>query len=283
MKYLLILFGIIFSGCTSDDLGNTECYDLKENPAWKTYQFKNAHTIQFPDSYEGQGKMSFEGNTFFKERKDKKVSVSYFYCGPLWCDDFGQNIGSNLPEEVKVKDQNGNELVLQKKINFCQNRVVEGVFYYDEEDISTGRYYMKRGKTFSEAATIIFYKEAFEEVKEIITTISVAECQEDIACTEIYVSVNVKIQKDNGAMYKPKQLFITFDKTGDRHPVFQGFEGIYAIVTDGDLGRLKKTGSVLTLEGYDENNNQIINEKYVVGHDCCHVKKIEGKDTIIVK
>ncbi len=283
MKYFIILFCIIYFGCSSSDLGDTICYDLKENAVWKTIQFKNAHTIQFPDSYEGQGKMSFEGNTFFKERKDKMVSVSYFYCGPLWCDDFGQNIGSNLPKEIKVKDQNGKEVVLGLKIDFCQNGVEEGVFYYDDSDMSTGRYFMKRGKTFYEAATILFHKETLDEVKEIIRTISVAECQEEIFCTEIYVSVTVKIQKENGEIFKPKQLFIKFDKTGDRQPVFQGFPGIFAIVTDGDLGRLKKAGSALTLEGYDENNLQIINEKYVVGHDCCHVKKIEGKDVITIK
>ena len=283
MKYLLVVLGFIFFGCDSIEYNDSTCYDLKENAAWKTMQFKNGHTIQMPDNYEGKGKISFEGNTFFKERKDKKVSVSYFYCGPLWCNDFGQDIGSNLPNDIRAKDQNGKELLLGKKFYFCQNDIEEGVFYYDGTEISTGRYFMKRGKSFFEALTIVFHLDSIDEVKEIIKTISVAECQEDIICTEIYVSIYVKIQKENGAIFKPKQVFLKFDKTGDKNLVYQGSGGIYPIVSDGDIGRLKKSGSTVTLEGYDDNNALIINEKYVVGHDCCHVKKIEGKDVISVK
>lgn len=284
MKYFLILYGFIFLGCTSNEADDLVCNDLRENPAWKTYQFKNAHTIQFPNNYRGTGIISsIKGNTFFIERNDNKVSFSYFYCNAQGCEDFLYNIGSNLPKEFKVTSQNGEELILNNKIIFCQNGVQEGVFYFNKADISTGRYLMKRGKTFSEAVSISFFKETLGDVQEILRTVSVAECQDDIVCAGNSVSVKVKIQRDNGEIYYPRVLVIKYDKTGEYKEVHQEFDGTSNIVTDSDLGRLKKAGSSLTLEGYDEKSMLLFNEKYVIGHDCCHVIKLSGKDVITIK
>ena len=284
MRIFVIIILLILSRCSvTDEINVNQCQEIRQNPDWKTVQFKNAHTIQFPDSYTGNGLVGFEGNTFYMERKDGKVTLSYFYCGPLWCDEFGKTISSENPTFIFSKDRKGLDIKLDRILFFCFKGEIKGIFYYDSKTEATGSYYLAKDKGYSEAVNISFNQEALEEVIDILSTISLSECRDDIVCTEVFVSIVVKILRPDGQIYKAKQVYVEFDNTGDRKLIHQDANGNVPVITDGDIGRLKKEGSMVTLIGIDDKNMQVINEKYIAGHDCCHVKKIEGKDSIIVK
>ena len=98
---------LLFISCTKGtDIVSNVCIPHAENPAWNTILFKNDHTIQFPNNYEGRGMVGFEGNTFIKQRSDNKIIFKYAYCGPLYCEEFGRELSLKLPDTIVVNDKN---------------------------------------------------------------------------------------------------------------------------------------------------------------------------------
>jgi hypothetical protein len=111
-----------------------------------------------------------------------------------------------------------------------------------------------------------------------------AECPEDLACTEVFVSINVQVKNtknENVHLFKT----ITEIEGDDTILVKTNFTSLsdnYVIVDDLSKKDLKKAGSKVTFKGFDESNQLIVNEEYLIGHDCCHVIKLSGKDIIII-
>ncbi len=110
------------------------------------------------------------------------------------------------------------------------------------------------------------------------------ECPEDLACTEVFVSVNVQVKNtknENINLFKT----ITEIEGVDTILVKTNFTSLfdnYVIIDDLSKKDLKKAGSKVTFKGFDEGNQLIVNEEYLIGHDCCHVVKVSGKDIIII-
>jgi hypothetical protein len=109
------------------------------------------------------------------------------------------------------------------------------------------------------------------------------ECPKNIACTEVFVSIAVKIQKENQPSFKPANLEVIFSDSGYKKSVVNDFNGMYTFINDNDLMKIQKSGTIIYLIGKDGLDNVLFNEKYVIGHDCCHVIKLSGKDVIIIK
>ena len=56
--------------------------------------------------------------------------------------------------------------------------------------------------------------------------------------------------------------------------------GIYLLFSDGKMGMTSKTGTQFELHGKMD-TTEIINEKYVIGKDECHILMYSGKTEII--
>lgn len=166
--FSLLTFAIIISACSPEE----EIVEITPNPDWTAENFKNDYTIQFPDTYEGSGMVGFEGNLFNKYRPDDKVKMSYSFCNGLFCDDFGAALANPNANTITVLDVNSNEVVLNSRIEFQSNGETIGIFYYDTETTSTGRYYMKQGDDYLEALWVLFDSTEYDEVESIIRTIS---------------------------------------------------------------------------------------------------------------
>ena len=110
-----------------------------------------------------------------------------------------------------------------------------------------------------------------------------SECPSDLACTEIFVTLTVKIQNRNN-----ESVFLTRTTTsieGNSKIISKSdWDKIsaYNVLDDLSIKDLKKSGSIVTFKGFDANNQMIVNEQFIIGHDCCHIVKISGKDVIIV-
>ena len=109
-----------------------------------------------------------------------------------------------------------------------------------------------------------------------------SECPTDLACTEIFVTLTVKIQNRNN-----ESVFLTKTTTSiegnSKIITNSGWDKIsaYNVLDDLSIKDLKKSGSSVTFKGYDDNNQLVVDEKFIIGHDCCHIVKIAGKEVII--
>jgi hypothetical protein len=132
----IILFFLISSALIVCEKTPGNINNLTSVDSWITINFKSNYTIQIPDGFEGIGIAGFEGNTFSKNSPDKKINLSYAYCNDLFCNDFGDPLGSSVPYSVQVKNDSGATITLNKKEYFCQNSEVKGILYYSDNEIS---------------------------------------------------------------------------------------------------------------------------------------------------
>ena len=57
--------------------------------------------------------------------------------------------------------------------------------------------------------------------------------------------------------------------------------GIYFVCTDGKMGMTSKNGTEFVFHGI-LGGVEVVNEKYIIGNDECHVKMLSGKTEIII-
>ena len=167
------LFILCLTSCKKDDKkDNTICNNLTTFPGWTTIDFKTNYTIQVPEGFEGVGMTGFEGYSFFKNSKDNKISLSYFYCGSLSCMDFGDALPDSIPKSIQIMSDFDMLFTLNKTECFCQNSATIGILYYsNNSDITKGRLYWKDNGTLKQALELQFYLSEIETVKEIIESI----------------------------------------------------------------------------------------------------------------
>jgi hypothetical protein len=165
------LFILLLTNCSKDDdTANVNINKLTTFPGWTTINFKTNYTIQVPEGFEGVGMTGFEGNMFFKSSKDNKIVLSYSYCGPLFCNDFGDTLSNQIPKSVQVMGDFDMLITLSKIEYFCQNSETVGILYYSNNgDITKGRLYWKDNGTLKQALELQFY------ISEIQTVRGVAE------------------------------------------------------------------------------------------------------------
>ena len=59
-------------------------------------------------------------------------------------------------------------------------------------------------------------------------------------------------------------------------------KGNYILADDNSMSIVGKNGKEVQFVGY-ANGMEVVNEIYVIGHDCCHIKLMEGKKEIVVE
>lgn len=111
------------------------------------------------------------------------------------------------------------------------------------------------------------------------------ECPEDLVCTEIFASIGTKIVNSNNEK-------VTLTKTvteieGSNNPIvtteFNTFFDNYTVIDDSQKNKLKKQGSKVKFVAFNEKNQAIATEEFVIGHDCCHIVKMAGPEVITIK
>lgn len=112
------------------------------------------------------------------------------------------------------------------------------------------------------------------------------ECRDDIICTEVFVTVSVPLVFSRLSIRDISHSISVLKDSGTellRHEYNKPFDmgPFYApVVNDSNLSSIEKSGSVLILTIYDISGKKISEDQFAVGHDCCHVLKINGPDEI---
>ena len=169
MKQLFIIGLIFIIACNKDDI---ECQLFLQPETWVIEDFKTDYSIHFPPSYEGEGMVGFEGNIFFKNSVDNSIILQYSFCGPLYCEDFGNDLATPLPEMIFIETPFTTPVNLTEKQSFCNNGVEYAVLYYNISDEAIGKLYMNHDGKWLEAMYIEFNRNKLDELIEIVGSIS---------------------------------------------------------------------------------------------------------------
>ena len=176
MKTRFVFFMLVLStGCTKEAVlpapGSTDLTVMNQ-PGWKTESLNPDYTIQFSDRYEGNGMVGFEGPTFSKNRVDKQITFSYFFCGSTICSPYGQPITIPFtglyPSTVVYAGT-----TLDKFVAFKRDGQLQAVFYFSEKAQTQGVLYLKeiKGGLLRESLNVSYPYNQRAEVLGILQTI----------------------------------------------------------------------------------------------------------------
>jgi len=111
----------------------------------------------------------------------------------------------------------------------------------------------------------------------------------DIACTEIFVTINVTVKDASGVVIPLddfKVLNVSTNEDLTRELSASSFEmasqnGIYPLFGDEYAARFQNESLDIIFIGFIE-GEEIVNAKFKVGADCCHVQLMEGDTDIVI-
>ena len=161
---------IIFYSC-NDNENDLDCIENQQIDNWITESFKLNYTIQFPTNYEGHGMVGFEGNLFSKFSQDSLIELSYMYCSPLFCEDFGDTLIVPVPNSIIAYDKQNIEVELTEQIEYCSENEISGIFYHNLGNNAVGKLYMKIDGLYLEAVSVFYDIGTQQEVENILKTI----------------------------------------------------------------------------------------------------------------
>ncbi len=112
-------------------------------------------------------------------------------------------------------------------------------------------------------------------------------CATNLICTEEYRVILVALETNRGAPIRLDRYTVTATETGEMvsfnsFSPFDVFDvGSYVIAEDSQLESVAMDGTAFTFEGFID-GQMLVSESFLIGHDCCHVVKLEGPDTVVV-
>ncbi len=150
--FLSLLALLALSACRNTDPDplpdpDQNCDFYNQNPDWVEEDFKTDYTIRYTADYNG-GITGFEGNMFFKTKADSSIAFYYAFCGPLWCEDFGDSIQAPLPNSLDIpnlRSQGGTigANYAQNIFDVCDPNEIVGVLYFTEPLLAgVGAFYL---------------------------------------------------------------------------------------------------------------------------------------------
>lgn len=172
MRLLIIAAFMFVIPLSCEKEKSTDCYQAEPVAGWMTENFKSNYTIQTPPNYEGFGMIGFEGNTFFKNAPDSSVRMVYFYCSPVFCEDFGDTLAEPLPSSISTLGFDPGIYFLDEQIEICKNDSIIAVLYHDNESLSHAKLYMDFESQWREALYLEYEDSRYEQVLGIIGSIN---------------------------------------------------------------------------------------------------------------
>lgn len=114
-------------------------------------------------------------------------------------------------------------------------------------------------------------------------TEEVTECDvEGLACTEIFVTQVVSVKSTAGDVVPLDSIVVKVSASEEvlfsENPTVNS-EGTFKVISDSEKNSITKEGTDVTFYGYIE-GTELVAEDVRVGHDCCHVVFISGKQDI---
>ncbi len=172
IKLLAVLLTFIIIGCQKIDV-NEYCHQMGTNRSFVEEDFKPNYTIQFPNTYVGEGLHFLYTPVFFKS-SPSGVIYSYKYLCATDCHIyFGQILETPLPSKILYSDYTNkhNGEILDKRINFCINQELFMVLYYSSNGFNKSKLFIKDKGEFKEGLIVEFGESNIDEVIAILKTI----------------------------------------------------------------------------------------------------------------
>lgn len=115
------------------------------------------------------------------------------------------------------------------------------------------------------------------------------DCPKDLMCTMDYRMITIKISHKEGLWFQLDSVGVYFTDQPTKSlylgalsdATINSYSYHYLLAEDGNMSQVQRNGTKITLVGY-KNNNQVVKQDYLVGHDCCHIQLISGPKEIIV-
>lgn len=104
-------------------------------------------------------------------------------------------------------------------------------------------------------------------------------CPPDVVCTMMYAMITVAITDEAGKPVVLDEYYTLRPSVGDTLRPPQSMEGTYVVLDDSYQKKLQQQQDEFFFVGYKD-GRQVVNEPYTLGADCCHVKKLKGRDQI---
>lgn len=104
-----------------------------------------------------------------------------------------------------------------------------------------------------------------------------------VMCTMMFAMITVQVTDADGIPAKLDEAYTVRNGNGAKITVEQHMtDGRYTVLDDSYQKELSNKTDDFRFVGI-KNGIRVVDEPYTLGADCCHVRKENGRDTIIVK
>ena len=106
---------------------------------------------------------------------------------------------------------------------------------------------------------------------------------EGVICTRMFAMVGVEVRDAAGKPVQLDDAYTLVSKSGQRIPMEQqGTDGHYTVLNDSYQKQLQNRTDQFRFVGM-KNGAKVVDEPYTISADCCHVKKVEGKEVVVLQ
>ena len=110
-------------------------------------------------------------------------------------------------------------------------------------------------------------------------------CNENIACTEVFISIVVQVENALGVGVNLNNVSVQRKSDGEiilkNKKADLAKDGKYVLFTDSEIDETSQCGEEFLFKGYKD-GKLVVNETFEVAHNCCHVFLKSGNTTIVV-
>ena len=114
----------------------------------------------------------------------------------------------------------------------------------------------------------------------LATSCDRGKCPPDVACTEIFVMVTVKVTDQQGNPVKLDEAYAIRKDNGETIRPEQSMDGMYVVLDDSYQRKMPRESHTFHFVG-KKDGKTVIDEPYLISADCCHISKLNGKEEIV--
>lgn len=134
---------------------------------------KTGYEITLPEEWSGPGFAQFLEGTFFRmDRDNPRGKIWYAYCGPTYCEDFGDTLPVPVPEKLQVTNLDMTTTDLWNRVDLSLQGEVDAMLYYSDTDPVLGRLYMMEKGLFRQGLMLEYQPELHGEILGILESIA---------------------------------------------------------------------------------------------------------------
>ena len=135
--------------------------------------FKTGYEITLPEEWIGPGFAQFLEGTFFTMNRENPLGrIWYAYCGPTYCEDFGDTLPIPVPEKIQVKNLDWTTTDLQNRMDLSLQGEIDALLYYSDTDPVLGRLYMMEQGVFRQGLMLEYRPQLHGEILGILESIA---------------------------------------------------------------------------------------------------------------